>query len=356
MRQTPADRFISNARIFTRRLPSQAKRWRETAVRAGLPPVVRALRTTGRTTMRAGESWRRELERRWSRLRTNWNTRRQWSARRVRVRPMLSRAEIVRRRRVLLLGGGVLAGVLLMAALIVVATRVREKVDAAQKAPLAAAGAAGTSRTRADLSELEGKVTRTETASEEYKDAAGLAVGDDAGVYQVMGDWLAMQHARLAEYHEALRNFMIAGSIDGATLTSKEEIGFRITLAEKLRQASNNLTEVFTHGVESLPDRMEAWGVSEARAEEEIARLRDRNDWPVALELRHKDEEAMGLFVRYLTLLKQTWGEWTYSEASSEVTFSEKVAPGTVEEFNNMAGSIRRIARDQAELRGKLGG
>jgi len=314
MRQTPADRFIANARTFTRRLPSEAKRWRETAVRAGrtgLPPVVRALRSTGR----AGESWRRELARRWSRVRTSWNTRRQSASRRVRVRPMISRAEIVRRRRVLLLGGGALAGVVIIAALIVVATRVREKVD-----------------------------------------AAGLAVGDDAGVYQVMGDWLAMQHARLAEYHEALRNFMIAGSIDGATLTSLDEIGFRITLAEKLRQASNNLTEVFTHGVESLPDRMEAWGVSEARAEEEIARLRDRNDWPVALELRHKDEEAMGLFVRYLTLLKQTWGEWTYSEASSEVTFSEKVAPGTVEEFNNMAGNIRRIARDQAELRGKLGG
>lgn len=381
----PTDRFLNSARTFTRRVPSQARQWRTTAVRAGrtsLPPVLRALRVTGQSTVRAGDAWRRALARKLDRLRTTWNTRRQKRAsmtavrsipklkapnlavswpklglkRRPRVRMPISRAELVRRRRVALLIGGTTLAVVVLVGLIVMAARIREEVDASQRAPLQGAGAAGTSRTRADLSELEGKLARTENASVEYRDAAGVSVGDDAGVYQVMGDWLAMQHTRLTEYHEALRNFMVAGSIDAGTLTSKDEISFRISQAEKLRQASNILTEVFTHGVESLPDRMEAWGVSENRAEEEVAKLRDRNDWPVALELRRMDEEAMGLFVRYLTLLRQTFGEWTYAEASGDVLFTDNVPPGTVEEFNNLAGNIRRIARDQAELRGKLGG
>lgn len=373
MRQ-PTDRFIQTARTFTKRVPAQARRWREHAVRAGregLPPVVDALRRSSRTTLRAGDSWRR-LMARWLRAaRVAWETRRRDRAmhaglgdrttrlltalkRPARVRVPLSRTEVVRRRQLLLLGGGTTLAACALVGLIVMAARVKSSVDAGQRAPLTAAGASSASRTPADLTELENKLTRTEGASDDFREAAGDAVGDDAGVYQVMGDWLALQHDRLTDYHNALRSFMAAGSIDASTLLSKDEISFRITLAESLSRASKALTEVFTQGVEMLPERMESYGVSENRAEEEIARLRDRNEWPIALELRHMDEKAMGLFVRYLTLLKQTFGQWTYHEDTGDVDFTEKVTPGTVEEFNNLAGEIRRIARDQAELRGKL--
>jgi hypothetical protein len=200
-----------------------------------------------------------------------------------------------------------------------------------------------------DGNPVDGAAERAAQFRQAMGQAAANMTGDDALALRAGERVMGAMQPYLSSYEKAFSAFQTKGGLDPKSLTSRDEIGERLSLLTEFETANQEFLK-FVRGFQAqYRAELAKLNFPPAKLDATARDFTRGANVNTIIEIRGTDTELCVAMRGYLESLQTEWGKWKSSEGT--VIFENTAAAGT---FNTHAEKVQEIAARQAELQQKV--